>query len=59
MVGVGQLTLPYRQLCGEGKVAREALDVNDESPSELDLGSGLGLLAGRRDRGRLRGGSLG
>ena len=33
-------------VCLESRVAREALDVDDEGLSELDLGTGLGLLAG-------------
>ena len=42
----------WRRLCWESRVAREALDMDDEGLSELDLETGLGLLAGQRDRGR-------
>ena len=49
----------WRRLCLESRVAREALDVDDEGLSELDLGTGLGLLAGRREQVRLPRGPLG
>jgi len=53
------LTLPLEKTLLKSDVAREALDVDDEDPSKLDLETILGLVAGRRDQGRLPKGPLG